>query len=120
MKRYLIILSVALIGLLAFSATSFGRYDPLVNSLGLEPEGDEHPWGGEEQYIDVGGDDINGTDGAGATQFFIFDLITYYNVIIIFHGGEDTDNQESELIGSSGPTTIDSDQNESGFNGKGN
>jgi hypothetical protein len=120
MKKYLIILSVAFIAVLALSATSFGRYDPLENSMGVEPDTDEHPWGGEGHYIDGGGVGFDPTNSFTGSQFFIFDMFGLYDRVIVIFVEESLDQTDGKIESgtvSSNPTT---DQSGSGSIGKGN
>jgi hypothetical protein len=120
MKKYLTILSVVFIAVLALSATSFGRYDPIVNSLGVEPETDEHPWGGEGHYIDGGGVGFDPTNSYTGSQFFIFDMFGLYDRIIVIFVEENVDQVDGKLEGGTNSSNTNTGQTGSGSTGKGN
>lgn len=103
MKRYLPILGMVALIILASATTTLGYYDPLVNSLGIEPETDEHPWGGDGLFIDNGGTN-RGTYIFTPTPFFFFDLTRAFDYIIIFTGHIDYKPVDDKLMNSELPS----------------
>lgn len=119
MKRYLPILGVAALLLLGSATTSFGFYDPLVNSMGVEPETDEHPWGGDGLYINNGGNN-GGTYIFTPMPFNFVGLTWTFDLIIIFNGNDNSGPIDNKMSDSQVPTGGGDVSTGSATKGKGN
>lgn len=119
MKRYLPILSVVALFILVPVATSLGYYDPLVNSLGIEPETDEHPWGGDGVFINNGGNN-GGTYIFTPTPFFFVDLSRAFDFIIILGGDIGSKPLDDKITDSMLPSNAGNATTGSTVAGKGN
>jgi len=119
MKRYLPILGMAVLIVFISAATSFGSYNPLVNSLGIEPETDEHPWGGDGLYIDNGGNN-GGTYTFNPTSFFFMNLANLFDYIIIIGGDVDSKQVDGKLEDTRLPSSVNTTQTGCNTTGKGN
>lgn len=97
MKKYLPILGMVAVMVLAMAATSFGTYDPIINSFGVEPDTDEHPWGGDGLYIDNGNSTTGGTYDTNPIQYFYFDLSGTFGFIIILNTDVDSTPPSTKL-----------------------
>lgn len=119
MKRYLPILGMIALMILGSATTSFGYYDPLVNSMGIEPETDEHPWGGDGLYIDNSGNN-GGTYIFNPTPFFTINLTWALDFIIILNGSVDIRPVDDKTMDSELPSSGGNVSTGSTITGKGN
>ncbi len=119
MKKYLPIFGMVVVMVLAIAATSFGAYNPIVNRLGIEPDTDEHPWGGDGLYVD-NGNNTGGTYSTAPGQYFYFDLSGTFGFIIIFSANVDSTPTPTKLQDTQNSSGSTNTSTGSPLTGKGN
>ncbi|GEM_PF-4196721 len=119
MKRYLPVLSMVVLIVFVLATSTFGRYDPLLNRQYIEPEIEEHPWGGDGLNINNGGNN-GGTYIFTPTPFFYVSLALAFDYIIILSGDIDVSPNDNKLMESKLPSDAGNVTAGGAVSGKGN